>query len=167
LFNLEDNLLLFFTGFARSSGSILKDQHQRSVQHDSAMIKNLHYVKELGLPRKKYLEKGKTGEFGALMHEHWEQKEEALREHDQCNYRRVVRAWAKARAIGGKLVGGGGGGFLMFYAEDRNRLRQAMARANLEEVPLPIRLRRYQDYGVMTLSLSSSSLAAWRRAFAR
>jgi D-glycero-alpha-D-manno-heptose-7-phosphate kinase len=32
------------------------------------------------------------------------------------------------------LVGAGGGGFLMFYAEDRRRLRQAMGRAGLEEV---------------------------------
>ena len=37
-------------------------------------------------------------------------------------------------AVGGKLVGAGGGGFLLFYAEDRNRLRQAMQQAGLEEV---------------------------------
>jgi len=37
-------------------------------------------------------------------------------------------------AIGGKLVGAGGGGFLLFYSEDHKRLRQAMARAGLEEV---------------------------------
>jgi D-glycero-alpha-D-manno-heptose-7-phosphate kinase len=38
------------------------------------------------------------------------------------------------RAGGGKLVGAGGGGFLMFYAEDRDRLRRAMAKAGLDEV---------------------------------
>ena len=37
-------------------------------------------------------------------------------------------------AVGGKLVGAGGGGFLLFYTEDRKRLRQAMAQAGLEEV---------------------------------
>jgi D-glycero-alpha-D-manno-heptose-7-phosphate kinase len=40
----------------------------------------------------------------------------------------------KNGAIGGKLVGAGGGGFLMFYASDRMKLRQAMAKAGLEEV---------------------------------
>jgi D-glycero-alpha-D-manno-heptose-7-phosphate kinase len=40
----------------------------------------------------------------------------------------------RSGAIGGKVVGAGGGGFLLFYAEDRNRLRHAMARAGLEEV---------------------------------
>ena len=37
-------------------------------------------------------------------------------------------------AIGGKLVGAGGGGFLMFYARDRDQLKQAMTKAGLEEV---------------------------------
>jgi len=40
----------------------------------------------------------------------------------------------KNGAVGGKLVGAGGGGFLMFYAEDHKRLRQAMTEAGLEEV---------------------------------
>ena len=37
-------------------------------------------------------------------------------------------------AIGGKLIGAGGGGFLMFYAEDKVRLRHAMREAGLREV---------------------------------
>ena len=37
-------------------------------------------------------------------------------------------------ALGGKLIGAGGGGFLMFYAEDKTRLRRAMTQAGLREV---------------------------------
>jgi D-glycero-alpha-D-manno-heptose-7-phosphate kinase len=37
-------------------------------------------------------------------------------------------------ALGGKLIGAGGGGFLMFYAEDKAKLRHAMRRAGLKEV---------------------------------
>jgi D-glycero-alpha-D-manno-heptose-7-phosphate kinase len=40
----------------------------------------------------------------------------------------------KNGAVGGKLVGAGGGGFLLFYAEDRNKLRHAMKKVGLEEV---------------------------------
>src|SRR5215469_4484532 len=58
LFDLEDNLLLFFTGFEREAGSILKDQHARSLKNDAEMIKNLHFVKELGYQSRKCLEKG-------------------------------------------------------------------------------------------------------------
>jgi D-glycero-alpha-D-manno-heptose-7-phosphate kinase len=42
LFDLEDNLLLFFTGFERNAGSILKDQVTRTGHLDKAMLDNLH-----------------------------------------------------------------------------------------------------------------------------
>ena len=74
LHDLEDNLLLFFTGFSRSASGILADQNTRSQKHDSDMLKNLHYVKELGLRSKKALEMGDTTLFGEIMHEHWEHK---------------------------------------------------------------------------------------------
>ena len=134
LFDLEDNLLLFFTGFSRSAGSILKDQDNRTQDSDQEMLNNLHYVKELGLRSIKALEGGKTGEFGEIMHEHWEHKK---RRSDGISKLEIDEWYKTARengAIGGKLVGAGGGGFLMFYTEDWNRTRKAMARAGLEEV---------------------------------
>ncbi len=74
LFDLEDNLMLFFTGFSRSAGSILKDQQVKTNQHDAKMLKNLHYVKELGYRSKDALVDGKPEVFGEIMHEHWEHK---------------------------------------------------------------------------------------------
>jgi D-glycero-alpha-D-manno-heptose-7-phosphate kinase len=134
LLNLEDNLLLFFTGYARSAGGILKDQHTRSQQADPAMLDNLHYVKELGYRSRAVLEAGDTHAFGELLHEHWEHKQR--RSPGMSNAQ--INAWyALGRAngaVGGKLVGAGGGGFLLFYSEDHRRLRQAMAEAGLEEV---------------------------------
>jgi D-glycero-alpha-D-manno-heptose-7-phosphate kinase len=40
----------------------------------------------------------------------------------------------RSGAAGGKLIGAGGGGFLMFYAEDKTKLRHAMIQAGLTEV---------------------------------
>jgi len=134
LFDLEDNLLLFFTGFEREAGSILKDQHTRSLKNDAEMIKNLHFVKELGYRSRECLEKGCTAEFGALMHEHWKHKKKRSASMSNSKIDEWYEHGFKNGANGGKLVGAGGGGFLMFYAEDRNRLRHAMARAGLEEV---------------------------------
>jgi D-glycero-alpha-D-manno-heptose-7-phosphate kinase len=134
LFDLEDNLLLFFTGFERNAGSILKDQVTRTGHLDKAMLDNLHYVKELGLRGQKLLEAGKTTDFGALMHEHWEHKK---RRSEGMSNPQIDEWYELGRAngaLGGKLVGAGGGGFLMFYAENRRRLRQAMVCAGLEEV---------------------------------
>ena len=134
LFDLEDNLSLFFTGYSRSAGSILKDQDSRTQESDQEMLNNLHYVKELGLRSRKALEDGKTVKFAEIMHEHWENKKK--RSGGMSNPR--INEWyeiARANgAIGGKLVGAGGGGFLMFYSKDRGKLRRAMAHAGLEEV---------------------------------
>jgi D-glycero-alpha-D-manno-heptose-7-phosphate kinase len=134
MFDLEDNLLLFFTGFSRSASSILKDQKVKSQQNDVDMLNNLHYVKDLGYRSKAALVSGDTNRFGELMHEHWEHKKK--RSGGMSNSQ--IDAWyelgMKNGAIGGKLVGAGGGGFLMFMAYDRNKLRRAMADAGLEEV---------------------------------
>lgn len=132
--DLEDNLLLFFTGFSRSAGGILKDQKDRSQKNDAEMLENLHYVKDLGIRSKEALESGKTPVFGELMHEHWEHKKR--RSQGMSNPR--IDSWYELAmsngAIGGKLVGAGGGGFLMFYAEDRARLRRVLSEAGMEEV---------------------------------
>jgi D-glycero-alpha-D-manno-heptose-7-phosphate kinase len=133
-FDLEDNLLLFFTGFSRGAGSILKDQNDRTKSHDDAMLANLHYVKELGIRSRELLVAGKTSDFGALMHEHWEHKKQRSGGMSLPQIDEWYELGRRSGAIGGKLVGAGGGGFLLFYAEDRNRLRHAMAHAGLEEV---------------------------------
>ena len=134
LFDLEDNLLLFFTGFSRNAGSILKDQNTRTQQNDDDMLKNLHYVKELGLRSKNALEEGNANLFGELMDEHWEHKKRRSGGMSNPHIDEWYDLGKKNGAVGGKLVGAGGGGFLMFYASDRNKLRHTMAKAGLEEV---------------------------------
>jgi D-glycero-alpha-D-manno-heptose-7-phosphate kinase len=134
MFDLEDHLLLFFTGFSRSAGTILKDQNTRTKQNDDEMLKNLHFVKELGLRSKKALEEGHATLFGELMHEHWEHKKRRSGGMSNPHIDEWYELGMKNGAVGGKLVGAGGGGFLMFYASDRNKLRHAMAKARLEEV---------------------------------
>jgi len=134
MLDLEDNLLLFFTGFSRSAGGILKDQKTRSLQHDEEMLNNLHYVKELGLRSKQALESGDTRGFGELMHEHWEHKKRRSGGMSNPDIDAWYELGMRSGAVGGKLVGAGGGGFLMFYAADRNRLRRAMKDAGLDEV---------------------------------
>lgn len=134
LIDLEDNLMLFFTGFARSAGAILKDQKVRTQSSDSEMLANLHYVKELGLRSKQCLEEGRTTDFGLLMHEHWEHKKRRSGGMSNPQIDEWYELGMKNGAVGGKLVGAGGGGFLMFYVHDRNALRHAMVNAGLEEV---------------------------------
>jgi D-glycero-alpha-D-manno-heptose-7-phosphate kinase len=134
MFDLEDNLLLFFTGFSRSASEILEDQQARCLSQDEAMLRNLHYVKDMGCRSRAALESGNLMQFGELMHEHWEHKK---RRSGRMSNEQIDAWYALGRrngAVGGKLVGAGGGGFLMFYATDRNLLRHTMADAGLEEV---------------------------------
>jgi D-glycero-alpha-D-manno-heptose-7-phosphate kinase len=134
MFDMEDNLLLFFTGFSRSASGILKDQQVKSQNNDSEMLKNLHYVKDLGCRSKDALEAGNTTLFGELMHEHWEHKKRRSGGMSNPKIDEWYELGMKNGAVGGKLVGAGGGGFLMFMAHDKNKLRQVMATAGLEEV---------------------------------
>jgi len=134
LFDLEDNLLLFFTGFSRSAGTILKDQNIRTQEFDQEMLNNLHFVKELGFRSQKALEQEKTDEFGDILHEHWEHKKKRSGGMSNPQINEWYDLARENGAIGGKLVGAGGGGFLLFYTRERRKLRQAMAKAGLEEV---------------------------------
>jgi D-glycero-alpha-D-manno-heptose-7-phosphate kinase len=134
LHNLEDNLLLFFTGISRSASSILLDQDKRSLNHDAEITKNLHYIKELGFRSKDALLDGKLEYFGQLMNEHWEHKRKRSSSMSNDFIDDIYTKALQNGAVGGKLVGAGGGGFLMFYASNRSKLRAAMNKYNLEEV---------------------------------
>ena len=134
LANLEDNLVMFFTGFTRSAGAILKDQDRKSKQKDPAMIDNLHRTKDLGYRSKECLEKGDLRAFAALMHEHWLRKRARTAGMSNSQIDDWYGLALRNGALGGKIIGAGGGGFLMFYAEDRTRLRHALRGAGLREV---------------------------------
>jgi D-glycero-alpha-D-manno-heptose-7-phosphate kinase len=134
LFNLEDNLLLFFTGYSRSASEILKEQDDKSKNCDRGMLDNLHFVKQLGLESRAALEQDDLGEFARLMDVHWQRKK--ARSAAMTNQH--INDWydyAMANgALGGKVIGAGGGGFLMFYAGDKAGLRRAMREQGLAEV---------------------------------
>jgi D-glycero-alpha-D-manno-heptose-7-phosphate kinase len=131
---LEDNLILFFTGFTRSASEILKDQDSRSKQKDSGMLDNLHYIKRIAFESKAAMERGDLRCFAALMHEHWEHKKRRTQGMSNSQIDAYYELGRANGALGGKLIGAGGGGFLMFYTEDKTRLRHVMTEAGLREV---------------------------------
>ena len=134
LHDLEEHLVMFFTGYSREASAVLRDQKQRSEAGDARMFDSLHTVKKLGLATKEALEAGDTERFAALMHEHWLHK----KERSQGISSPEINAWYDVGmangAMGGKLVGAGAGGFLLFYARDRVRLRDAMTAEGLTEL---------------------------------
>lgn len=134
LVDLQDNLLIFFTGFSRSASKVLLDQNKKSKENDKEMIDNLHFVKDLGYKSKETLENDNLELFGKLMHEHWKHKKKRSNGMSNTQIDKWYNLGLQNGAIGGKLVGAGGGGFLMFLANDKMKLRKAMTSAGLEEV---------------------------------
>ncbi|OFV95859.1 MAG: galactokinase [Acidobacteria bacterium RIFCSPLOWO2_12_FULL_54_10] len=134
LHDLEDNLILFFTGFTRSASSILKEQNDRTKLDEAEMVANLHRVKELGVETKRCLESGRLRDFAELMNVHWQHKKKRSPIMTNSQIDQWYQLAMANGALGGKLIGAGGGGFLMFYSEDKSKLRHVLTQAGLREV---------------------------------
>jgi D-glycero-alpha-D-manno-heptose-7-phosphate kinase len=134
LHSLEDDLLLFFTGYSRSASSVLEEQKKKSEAMDKVMLDNLHFTKELGLESMKALESGDLREFARLMKVHWENKKKRSGNMSKSEIDKAYEVAHDNGALGGKLIGAGAGGFLMFYTKEHALLRKAMANIKLEEV---------------------------------
>jgi D-glycero-alpha-D-manno-heptose-7-phosphate kinase len=134
LHNLEDNLVLFFTGFTRSASQILQDQDTRSRQGEREMLDNLHFIKQIGCETRTAFERGDLRRFAELMHVHWQHKKQRSAGMTNPAIDEYYELALRNGALGGKLIGAGGGGFLMFYTEDKTRLRRTMCAAGLREV---------------------------------
>ena len=98
------------------------------------MLKNLDFVKQLGLDSKEALEKGNLNKFAEIMNVHWEHKKKRSGGMSNSQIDEWYGYALKNGALGGKLIGAGGGGFLMFYASDKLKLRKSMNNLGLEEV---------------------------------
>ncbi len=136
LHTLEDNLLLFFTGYSRQASEILREQDQKSKPRHRRGHAREPALREGARPRQLRGPRGRATapRFGELMNVHWEHKKKRSGSMSNPAIDEWYELALRSGALGGKLIGAGGGGFLMFYAEDRRRLRQALGQAGLREV---------------------------------
>lgn len=132
--DMHENLCLFFTGKTRAAGSILKEQNDRSHAADQGVIENLHRVKAMGYEIRDTFLKGDLGVWGEIMLEHWTAKKKRSSAMSTPQIDEAYETALANGAIGGKVVGAGGGGFLLFYADDPRRLRNAMLKHGMPEV---------------------------------
>jgi len=114
---LNQNLLLFFTGSSRDSAKILTEQKGLSEKDDPEVIAALHAVKEMALEVKASFERGDLSRFGELLDLNWQRKKRFASGItnpliDECYSVALANG-----AVGGKITGAGGGGFLMLYCE--------------------------------------------------
>jgi D-glycero-alpha-D-manno-heptose-7-phosphate kinase len=134
LHDLEEHLMMFFTGYSRHADEVLAEQRAKSDEDDPDMLSNLDFIKNLGMESKAALEQGDARTFGELMNEHWKHKKKRSSSMSNDRIDRFYEVGIASGALGGKLVGAGAGGFLLFYAKDTDSLRGAMAEEGLSEV---------------------------------
>lgn len=134
IYNMEDNLVLFYTGYSRAASTILQEQKNRSQNKDREMLNILHVVKEMGYESQQALESGDLVQFARILDRSWQYKKKRSSNMSNNQIDHWYELACKNGALGGKLVGAGGGGFLMFYAEDKIRLRKIMREAGLKEI---------------------------------
>jgi D-glycero-alpha-D-manno-heptose-7-phosphate kinase len=134
LHDLEEHLLMFFTGYSRRAEELLDDQRQRTEAGDETMVGALRAVEQVGVEIRAALEEGDTAAFGGLMHEHWERKRGRSQGMSRPEIDDAYEAAIANGALGGKLTGAGGGGFLVVYAADPKAVRKKMSELGLPEV---------------------------------
>ena len=134
--NIEENLLLFYTGIQRSASAALSTEEV----HESSKNKNDNLVetRNIGYKTRDILKSGDMEAFGQILTEQWKLKHhrQPSKLHQQID--EWIQIGISSGALGGKLVGAGGGGFLLFYAERKNELRKAMEKIGLTELDFRI-----------------------------
>jgi D-glycero-alpha-D-manno-heptose-7-phosphate kinase len=148
---LQNNLLIMYSGLERPAKVVLAEQGERVRGADATTLEGMHRIKALGREVYELLVQGDVDRYGELLHEHWTYKrtlaskmtDEALDQHYEA-----ARA---AGAIGGKLIGAGGGGFFMLYVrpQERRRVWEVLAARGLR----PLRFRFDLDGARIALNL--------------
>jgi D-glycero-alpha-D-manno-heptose-7-phosphate kinase len=133
---LQRKLMLFFTGAAHHSWSILKEQEASMKSEKGHAIESLHHIRELAERMRQSLLDGKLRELGLLLHEGWENKKKIS---SRISNSSIDQMYCLARdhgAIGGKITGAGGGGFMLLYCDEEYQpaVREAFAAKGIREM---------------------------------
>ncbi|MEO5564532.1 MAG: dehydrogenase [Chitinophagaceae bacterium] len=115
LFELENNLLLYYTSTSRESAEIIKKQSRNVVEKKGSSIEAMHQLKEQARLMKEALLKGKLHEIGEILNFGFQQKRLMAEGISNPLMEDIYETAIKSGATGGKISGAGGGGFMIFY----------------------------------------------------
>jgi D-glycero-alpha-D-manno-heptose-7-phosphate kinase len=150
LFELENNLLLYFTSTSRLSSTIIEAQSQNVKDKNEKSIEAMHQLKEQAYMMKEALLKGEIHNIGKILDFGFRFKKQMAQGISNSTMDHIYDAALAAGATGGKISGAGGGGFMMFYCPDNTRF--AVQRA-LKEFNGEFRNYRFVEHGLSTWSI--------------
>jgi D-glycero-alpha-D-manno-heptose-7-phosphate kinase len=133
---LQSSLLLYFTGSAHHSWTILEEQEKSTSHHTGSAVDALHRVRELADRMRELLKNGNLHAFGAMLDEAWQAKKRVSSRISNSRIDQLYRLAREHGALGGKITGAGGGGFLLLYCEraQQESLRAAMTSTGVNEM---------------------------------
>ena len=121
LYELENNLLLYFTATSRLSSTIIEAQSQNVKDKNKESIDAMHHLKEQAQMMKEAVLKGNIHEIGGILDYGFRYKKQMAKGISNTSMDEIYEAALKAGATGGKISGAGGGGFMMFYCPGNTR----------------------------------------------
>jgi D-glycero-alpha-D-manno-heptose-7-phosphate kinase len=132
----QDNLMLFFTGSAHHSWTILEEQEKSTRIRKGSAVEALHEVRAIADEMRQTLEEGELNMFGSLMDRAWQAKKRVSGKISTPFIDGLYKLARQNGALGGKITGAGGGGFLLLYCEPHYQVavRNALGREGVQEM---------------------------------
>lgn len=121
LFELENNLVLYYTSTSRESAEIIKKQTRNVTDKKERSIDAMHQLKQQAQMMKEALLKGRLNEIGEILDFGFRQKKEMAEGISNPLMEDIYDTARKAGATGGKISGAGGGGFMIFYCPGNSK----------------------------------------------
>lgn len=134
---LEDHMMIFFTGLVRNASDVAKEQIKNIPQKESELRTMYSYVNEAEsiLTQKDFIT-----DFGKLLHENWRLKRGLSSKITNLEIDEMYNTGMNAGAFGGKLLGAGGGGFILFLISPE---KQAFLREKLAKlIHVPVKFEK-------------------------
>jgi D-glycero-alpha-D-manno-heptose-7-phosphate kinase len=123
LFELENNLLLYYTSTSRESAKIIEEQSRNVVAKKEQSIEAMHQLKQQAQMMKEALLKGRLHQFGEILDYGYQQKRKMAAGISNPLMEEIYETAKSAGATGGKISGAGGGGFMIFYCPGTSKYR--------------------------------------------
>lgn len=150
LFELENNLLLYYTSTSRESAEIIKKQSRNVTEKKEKPIEAMHQLKQQAQMMKEALLKGRLNEIGEILDFGFQQKRQMAEGISNPLMEEIYEAAKKAGASGGKISGAGGGGFMIFYCPGTTKYKVTKS---LENFGGQVRNYQFVEHGLKTWTI--------------
>ena len=150
LYELENNLLLYYTSTSRESAKIIEKQSQNVVDKKSNSIDAMHQLKQQAQMMKEALLMGRLHEIGEILDFGFQQKRQMAEGISNSLMEEIYETAKHAGATGGKISGAGGGGFMIFYCPGTSKYAVTAALANFGGYCKPY---QFVDHGLTSWTI--------------